>query len=89
VVYAYLSSKILVVQSLCNVLQVNMNLTFMQAARGCNKELEVNVTDTCPRCRGSKAEPDAKKVRCHVCGGTGMVDILMFLLHLVSCCIHI
>lgn len=52
-----------------------MNLTFMQAARGCNKELELEMTDTCPRCRGSKAEPDAKKVRCHVCGGTGMVNI--------------
>lgn len=52
-----------------------MNLTFMQAARGCNKELDLNVTDTCQRCHGSKAEPDSKKIRCHACNGSGMETI--------------
>lgn len=51
-----------------------MNLTFEQAARGCDKEIQVNVSDTCPRCRGEKAEPGTRKVTCTQCGGTGMVS---------------
>ena len=51
-----------------------MNLTFQQAARGVNKEIEINVTDACPRCGGNKAEPGTRTVRCHHCNGTGMVS---------------
>ena len=50
-----------------------MNLTFEQAAAGCEKDILVNVSDTCPRCLGNKAEPGTGKVQCHHCGGTGMV----------------
>ena len=49
------------------------SIVAVQAARGCNKELELNVTDACPRCKGEKAEPGTRKVRCHFCNGTGMV----------------
>jgi hypothetical protein len=52
-----------------------MNLTFEQAARGCDKEIQVNVSDTCPRCQGEKAEPGTRKVTCTQCGGTGMVSV--------------
>ena len=51
-----------------------MNLTFQQAARGVNKEVNLNITDTCPRCDGRRAEPGTKPVRCHHCNGTGMVS---------------
>lgn len=51
-----------------------MNLTFQQAARGVNKEVHLNVVDTCPRCDGKKGEPGSKTVRCHHCNGTGMVS---------------
>ena len=51
-----------------------MNLTFQQAARGVNKDITVNVVDTCPKCDGSKGEPGSKKIRCPQCGGTGMVS---------------
>ena len=60
------------------VIQVTMNLTFEQAAGGCDKDVLVNVADTCPRCLGNKAEPGTHKVQCHHCGGTGMVtDVLL------------
>ncbi|KAI0225239.1 hypothetical protein LSAT2_023874 [Lamellibrachia satsuma] len=55
--------------------EVTMNLTFQQAARGVNKEIEINVTDTCPRCGGNKAEPGTRSVRCHHCNGTGMETV--------------
>lgn len=51
-----------------------MDLTFQQAARGVNKEIVINVTDTCPKCHGDRAEPGTSKVRCHHCNGTGKVS---------------
>lgn len=53
-----------------------MDLTFQEAARGVNRDVYVNVKDTCPKCLGKKAEPGTKPVRCHYCNGTGMVSFL-------------
>ncbi|XP_017753384.1 PREDICTED: protein tumorous imaginal discs, mitochondrial-like isoform X1 [Eufriesea mexicana] len=55
--------------------EVIMNLTFSQAARGVNKEVQLNVIDTCPKCRGSRSELGKKAVRCQYCNGTGMETI--------------
>ncbi|XP_017886250.2 protein tumorous imaginal discs, mitochondrial-like [Ceratina calcarata] len=55
--------------------EVIMNLTFSQAARGVNKEVQLNVVDTCPKCMGSRCEPGTKSVRCQYCNGTGMETI--------------
>lgn len=52
-----------------------MNLTFSQAARGVNKDIELNVIDTCTKCDGSRCEPGTKAVRCQSCNGTGMETI--------------
>ncbi|KAK3604566.1 hypothetical protein CHS0354_026256 [Potamilus streckersoni] len=48
-----------------------MDLTFEEAARGVNKDVNVNAKETCPRCDGRKAEPGTKAVRCDHCNGTG------------------
>nr|XP_050852383.1 protein tumorous imaginal discs, mitochondrial isoform X1 [Vespula vulgaris] len=55
--------------------EVIMNLTFSQAARGVNKDIELNVIDTCTKCAGSRCEPGTKAVRCQPCNGTGMETI--------------
>ncbi|KAF7994854.1 hypothetical protein HCN44_004326 [Aphidius gifuensis] len=52
-----------------------MNLTFGQAARGVNKEISLNVVDTCPKCQGSRAELGTKAIKCHQCNGTGAETI--------------
>lgn len=52
-----------------------MELTFMQAAKGVNKEITVNIDDACPRCDGKGHEPGTKVSPCHYCNGTGMVRI--------------
>ena len=52
-----------------------MNLTFTQAAVGVNKDINVNVVDTCPKCHGSRSEPGTKAVKCSYCNGTGMETI--------------
>ena len=58
---------------LFNLTQMLLDLTFQEAARGANKEIRVNVKDTCPKCNGNKAEPGTKASKCHHCNGTGMV----------------
>lgn len=34
--------------------EVTMKLTFLEAANGCTKKVDINVVDTCPKCKGSK-----------------------------------
>lgn len=52
--------------------EVSMKLTFSQAAQGVNKDINVNIVDTCQKCRGSRCEPGTKPVKCTHCNGTGM-----------------
>lgn len=55
--------------------EVTMNLSFAQAARGVNKDINVNIMDTCTTCEGSKCEKGTKPTRCQYCNGTGMETI--------------
>jgi len=55
--------------------EVVLNVTFAQAARGVNKDISINVVDTCTKCRGSCAEPGSKQVKCIQCNGTGMETV--------------
>ena len=50
-----------------------MDITFEEAARGINKDININVTDICPKCDGGKCEPGHKPQPCNHCNGTGMV----------------
>uniref|UniRef100_A0A0B6ZIV2 CR-type domain-containing protein n=2 Tax=Arion vulgaris TaxID=1028688 RepID=A0A0B6ZIV2_9EUPU len=52
-----------------------MDLTFQEAARGVNKEININVKDTCPKCRGNGAEPGSSPIKCTQCNGTGMETV--------------
>ncbi|NP_001266353.1 Protein tumorous imaginal discs, mitochondrial-like [Bombyx mori] len=52
--------------------EIIVNLRFTEAARGVNKDVNVNVVDTCPKCQGSRCELGTKAIRCTYCNGTGM-----------------
>ncbi|XP_028159544.1 protein tumorous imaginal discs, mitochondrial-like isoform X1 [Ostrinia furnacalis] len=52
--------------------EVIVNLRFTEAARGVNKDININVVDTCPKCQGSRCEPGTKAIKCTYCSGTGM-----------------
>ncbi|KAH8402200.1 hypothetical protein KR009_010460, partial [Drosophila setifemur] len=52
-----------------------MDLSFAQAARGVNKDVNVNVVDQCPKCAGSRCEPGTKPGRCQYCNGTGFETV--------------
>lgn len=54
--------------------QFLVELTFLEAARGADKELSVELEDACPRCDGRGSEPGTKLSMCYYCNGTGVVS---------------
>jgi molecular chaperone DnaJ len=54
-------------------LRYDMELTFMEAAQGCEKEISVTKLDQCAHCHGNGAEQGATAKACSVCGGRGQV----------------
>jgi molecular chaperone DnaJ len=54
-------------------LRYDMELTFEEAAHGCEKEITVTKLDRCEECAGSGAEPGARARTCSMCGGRGQV----------------
>jgi len=54
-------------------LRYDMELTFMEAAQGCEKEISITKLDQCETCRGSGAEEGATTKTCQTCGGRGQV----------------
>jgi len=54
-------------------LRYDMELTFLEAARGCEKEISVSKPEACDSCAGSGAEEGSKSRTCASCGGRGQV----------------
>ncbi|MFV0414977.1 MAG: molecular chaperone DnaJ [Chthoniobacterales bacterium] len=54
-------------------LRYDLQITLEEAARGCEKEIEIRKLDACKTCSGSGAQKDAKRVTCTVCNGQGQV----------------
>ncbi|KAG8192342.1 hypothetical protein JTE90_002162 [Oedothorax gibbosus] len=54
---------------------ISMNLSFEQAARGVNKDINISVMDTCATCNGSRSQPGSKMVKCNYCNGTGFQSV--------------
>ncbi len=54
-------------------LNVELEITFEEAAFGCEKELEIQYVEPCSVCHGSCSEPGTSPQRCPNCGGTGVV----------------
>lgn len=54
-------------------LRYDMELTFMEAALGCEREITVSKLGECEHCHGSGAEAGATTKTCSTCGGRGQV----------------
>ena len=50
-----------------------VNVTFEEAAFGCEKEIDITLKDSCPNCGGTGAKPGTSPVTCSKCGGKGQV----------------
>ncbi len=54
-------------------LEMELKLDFLEAVFGAEKELNFSRQNTCDRCKGQGAEPDAKITACQHCHGTGAI----------------
>lgn len=54
-------------------LRTSVRISFEQAVFGVEKELDLNLKDTCKTCNGSGAKPGTSPETCHKCGGRGQV----------------
>jgi molecular chaperone DnaJ len=54
-------------------LRYDMEITFEEAAHGCEKEISVTKLGECEHCHGTGAEGDSKTKICTSCGGRGQV----------------
>jgi molecular chaperone DnaJ len=56
-----------------NDLRSSVTVTFEEAALGCEKEININRTEVCSVCRGTRAKPGNQPVRCSTCDGSGQI----------------
>lgn len=54
-------------------IQLNMTLSFMDAAKGCTKEITYSRNEPCPACGGTGAKNGTAFRSCSRCGGKGQV----------------
>lgn len=54
-------------------LRTSVRITFEEAVFGCEKQIELNVKETCKTCNGSGAKPGTSPETCSKCGGKGQV----------------
>jgi len=54
-------------------LRYDLEITFDEAARGCEKQISVSKLDVCETCGGSGGEAGARQQTCQMCGGRGQV----------------
>jgi len=55
-------------------LRYDLTLTFMEAAFGAEKEIEVGKMESCGVCYGSGCEPGTSPQTCHACNGSGQIS---------------
>ncbi len=53
--------------------RASVRIKFEEAVFGCDKELDMNLKDPCPKCNGSGAKPGSTPTTCGKCGGKGQV----------------
>ncbi len=56
-------------------LRYDLQISLEEAARGCEKEIEIRKLDVCDPCSGSGAQKGSKAVACPTCRGRGQVVV--------------
>lgn len=54
-------------------LRYDLTISFEEAAKGTDKEIEIIRAESCGECRGTGLNPGSQPVTCHLCGGRGQV----------------
>jgi molecular chaperone DnaJ len=71
-----------------NDLRYDMEITFDEAAQGCEKEITVSKPAPCETCQGSGAEPGSRIRTCPSCGGRGQVVNSRGIFRIAQTCPH-
>ena len=69
--------------------QIRVDLSLLEAARGCTKDVEVHLTLVCERCQGSRADPGSRRITCSYCGGSGMVCVCVCIRTYMNMVVHV
>lgn len=56
-------------------LRVNINISFEEAAFGCEKKIKMSRKETCSECSGSGAKKGTSPKTCPTCGGSGQIRV--------------
>lgn len=56
-------------------LRYDLEITLEEAARGCEKQIQIPSVDTCTSCKGSGAREGSQPTTCSSCGGSGQIEI--------------
>jgi len=51
----------------------DLHISFLEAVRGCKKDITIRKLQKCDACNGTGAQPGTKKTTCPTCRGTGQV----------------
>jgi molecular chaperone DnaJ len=54
-------------------IRAHITVSFEEAALGAGKEIEINRTEVCAACRGTRSKPGTQPQRCPECNGTGQI----------------
>jgi len=69
-------------------LRYDLELTFEEAARGCEKEVAITKADECEACEGKGAEKGSAVRNCPTCGGRGQVISSRGIFSIAQTCPH-
>ena len=69
-------------------LRFDLEITFEEAAAGCEKEIAVTKPERCADCNGAGAEPGSKIKACTTCGGRGQVITARGIFSVAQPCPH-
>jgi molecular chaperone DnaJ len=67
-------------------LRYDMRITFAEAARGVEKEIDIAKLQACDTCHGTGAEPGSKVTTCPTCGGHGQVAVTRGFFNIAQTC---
>ncbi len=69
-------------------LRYDMEISFAEAAQGCDKEISVAKPERCDACHGSGAESGSRTKTCPACGGRGQVISSRGIFSIAQTCPH-
>jgi molecular chaperone DnaJ len=67
-------------------LRYDLRITFLEAAHGVEKEIEIAKLQACDACHGSGAEPGSKVTTCPTCAGHGQVAVTRGFFNIAQTC---